>query len=192
MTPVDSVSDHRVANRNAALRWGTFVVGMLGLQVIGGVTAIILASSDKSVAVVPGYHEKALHWDDEIAIQTASNRLGWVAEVTQTNENEASDEANDDEANAAAGLQIQLRDQSGQWVAIESGTIEIYRHVRAAEVRRVRIPAAVIGAIDLSDCFDVGGLWQVSLDVHDAAGNRFVDSREIDVLLPTSHRGSGS
>ena len=59
-------SDHREANRRAALRWGGFVVALLSLQVIGGIAAIMIATGDESFAVVPNYHQKALHWDDEV------------------------------------------------------------------------------------------------------------------------------
>ena len=58
------------ANRRAAWRWGGFVVGLLSLQVAGGITAIVLATGDESVAVVPNYHEKSLQWDAEVAVRT--------------------------------------------------------------------------------------------------------------------------
>ncbi len=165
-------SDRQVANRKAALRWGGFVVGLLSLQVIGGVFAILLATGDESVAIVPNYHQKALHWDEQVAIATASSRLGWIAQMDPTHLHRG-----------AAGLRIRLRDQGGQLVEIEAGEIEIYRHIRAADVRRVKIPGGSVGAIDLDPCFDAGGLWQVALDVSDAQGNRFVDSQQINVVL---------
>ncbi len=172
MTSIDTQQDRDTANRRAAWRWGSMIVGMLTLQVAGGIVAIVLATGDESVAIVPNYHQKALNWDDEVALRNASARLGWVAEMNPT-----------DGPSGTAGLAVRLRDQNGQLVEIESGSIEIYRHARAANVHRVRIPELSAGAIDLSECFDFGGLWQVSLDVHDTLGNRFVDSQEINVLL---------
>lgn len=155
-------------NRRAAFRWGAFVVGMLGLQVAGGITAIVLATGDQTVAVVPNYHEKALHWDQQVALRTASQKLGWVAEMTPL-----------DRAQDRGGLKIELRDRSGSFIDLQSGSIEIYRHARADNVARIPLAAAATGSIQLSRCFNAPGWWQVSLDVRDGRGNRFVDSQEI-------------
>ena len=175
MTPTQTEVERQVANRRAAWCWGSFVVGLLTLQVTGGVIAIVLAGSDQSVAVVPDYYQKALKWDEEVAIRAASDRLGWVAQMNQT-----------DGEQGLAGLEVRLRNESGQLVKFDTGTLEIYRHVRAGDVRRVALPAASEGAIQLDNCFDASGLWQISLDVEDAAGNRFVESREINITLTPS------
>lgn len=165
-------------NRRAAWRWGSFVVGLLSVQVIGGIIAIMLATGDESVAVVPDYHRKALHWDEEVAIRTASTELGWVAQMTPNEQ--------------GGGLQIRLRDRNGDFVVIESGSVEIYRHVRAGNIQRLEIPSAASGAFVLSDCFDASGLWQVTLDVCDSDGNRFVDSQELFVeFTPKSGNSQG-
>jgi nitrogen fixation protein FixH len=175
ITTTNIATDNDIANRRAARRWGAFVIGLLSLQVIGGAFAIFLATGDESVAVVPNYHQQALDWDQQVAIRNASAKLGWVAEMSQL-----------DAQAGSAGLRISLRDRDGQIVEIQSGTLEIYRHVRAGNVRRVAIPSGAPEAIDLSHCFDASGLWQVTFDVSDAAGNRFVDSQELDVRLPAS------
>jgi nitrogen fixation protein FixH len=166
------------ANRRAAWFWGTFVVGLLSLQVTGGVIAILLASGDESVAVVPDYYQKALKWDQEVALRAASDRLGWTAHLDQIGGGDG-----------LAGLRIQVRDQDGQRVDFESGTLEIYRHFRAGNVRRVALPAASAGDIELPNCFDASGLWQVSLDIQDDQGNRFVASMELNIGL-TAGRGA--
>ena len=160
------------ANRRAAIRWGAFVVGLLSLQVAGGAFAIFLATSDESVAIVPNYHQQALNWDQHVALQSASTKLGWNAAMSQF-----------DGETGVAGLRIRLRDRDGGPVEIASGEIEIYRHARAATVRRVAIPAGAADSIDLGQCFDASGLWQVAIDVTDSDGNRFVDSQEIYVVL---------
>ena len=158
------------ANRRAAWRWGSFVVGLLGLQVVGGIFAIMLATGDQSVAVVPNYHQKALQWDQEIAIQTASEKLGWecTMEVVQAGQSHP-------------GLRIRLTDAKGQPVSIVSGDLQIYRHVRAADVLGVALPKSTPGVIELADCFANPGLWQATLDVTDDQGHRFTVSRELNV-----------
>jgi hypothetical protein len=158
------------ANRRAAWRWGSFVVGLLGLQVIGGIMAIVLATSDESVAVVPDYHQKALRWDDEMALRAGSLSLGWICEVSQINQSAK-----------LTGLRITLTDREGRPIELASGEIEIYRHARAANVRRVKIPPGTFRQLELSSCFDADGLWQVMVDVTDRTGNRFASSQELKV-----------
>lgn len=160
------------ANRRAAWRWGGFVVGLLGLQIAGGIFAIMLATGDKSVAVVPDYHQKALQWDRQVALQEASQRLGWTLGVEVTNS-----------GRQHPGMSLLLVDRTGMPVVLDQGEIQIYRHVRASEVRTVALPNGTTGAIKLTDCFTSPGLWQVSVDVTDRQGNRFADSREINVEL---------
>lgn len=157
------------ANRRAAWRWGSFVVGLLSLQVTGGVLAIMLATGDQSVAVVPDYHEKALHWDDEVAARRASAALGWKYEADSFSGQEAS------------GLAIKLTDSQGQPIDSVSGELQLYHHARASQVRRVAIPPGNLGSLRLADCFAADGHWQVSIDVQDRSGNRFVDSREMEI-----------
>lgn len=164
------------ANRRAAWRWGGLIVGLLTLQVCGGIAAIMLATRDSaSIGIVPNYHEKALHWDDEIALQTASKALGWNCEVNQVGATPS-----------VAGLRVTITDRDTKPVELASGELVIYRHARASEVRRVRIPAGAIGMIELGACFDADGLWQVELDISDQQGNRFVHSHELYVTLPSS------
>lgn len=163
-------SDTHDANRRAAWRWGTFVVSLLGLQVVGGIMAIMLATGDESVAIVPNYHEKAVRWDDEVALQAASRSLGWVCNVSQV-----------DETSEVAGLRITLADREGNPIDLASGELQIYRHARAADVRRVKIPAGSLGSLELRGCFDSHGLWQVMIDVTDRAENRFAYSHELYV-----------
>ena len=81
-----------------------------------------------------------------------------------------------------AGLRIRIRDQSGNPVQLESGSLEYYHFARAAEIHRVSFPAGAEANLDLGQCFEAPGKWQLELDVVDAKGNRFLDSRVIDVV----------
>lgn len=171
-------SEVQNANRRAAWRWGSFVVGLLGLQVIAGIFAILLATGDESVAIVPNYHQKALQWDDEVALQTASRSLGWICDISQV-----------DETSEVAGLRITLVDTQGKSIDVSSGELQIYRHARAADVRRVKIPPGHLGPLELSGCFDSGGLWQVMIDVTDRSENRFAYTQELLVRPAQPKRG---
>ena len=152
------------ANRNAAIRWGGFVVGLLTLQVAGGAAAIYLATGDPSVAVVPDYHQKALDWDKQVELEQTSRELGWLIDV-QVNK-------------PTAGLQIKLTDE-GSEIEIDHGTVQLYHHARAGDVRRLHYPSESTGSIVFPASFDREGIWQVELDVTDIMGNRFVHSQDI-------------
>lgn len=142
------------------------IVGLLGLQVAGGVFAIILATGDESVAVVPDYHQRALQWDDEMAVRRASEKLGWTCDVQQI--------AMAD--NGSAGLVAALTDDRGETIDVAQGTLQWYQHIRANDVRQLAIRAGTLDTMRLDDCFDANGLWEVTIDVTDAEGNRFVHS----------------
>lgn len=158
------------ANRRASWQWGSLVVALLGLQVVGGIVAIIVATSDESVAIVPDYHQKALQWDEVVRLRAQSAALEWTCEVDAVAESEM-----------ASGLQIRLTDRPGDPIELVEGEIQIFRHARASDLRRVRIPAGRFSGVSLSDCFDADGRWQVSIDVTDRDKNRFLYSKELNI-----------
>lgn len=69
MTNAPPTKNERIAksNRWAAWRWGSLVVGMLGLQLVLGFVAVSLATNNDAAAVIPNYYEKSLQWDDDRA-----------------------------------------------------------------------------------------------------------------------------
>lgn len=69
------------AERRAKRTWVSLVVGLLGLQIVLGAVAINLATTDRSVAIVPDYHNVALNWDKENASRTLAGRSGWNLQV---------------------------------------------------------------------------------------------------------------
>ena len=157
------------ASRNAALRWGGFVVALLGLQVAGGAAAIYLASNDPSAAVVPNYHEKALNWDREIELQQSSADLNWQVQLDVT------------AGVRNQGLVVQIKDDAGKYVQIQRGDVRLYHHSRAGKILRVPVALHSAEPIVVADCFPRPGLWQVELDIVDEQGNHFVDSQELRV-----------
>lgn len=157
-------------NRWAAWRWGSLVVGMLGLQVVLGVVAITLATNDDSVAVVPDYYEKALRWDDEVARRSASDALAYQASVRIT-----------DDGMPVSGIRLELRDAQDQPVEIRAGVLRTYRHLRAADVRSINVPASADGVVRCDGCFNHPGLWELDFELTDASGNQFLLTRTIDV-----------
>ena len=164
-------SELKAANRRAAWRWGSLIVGLLGLQVAGGIYAIILASGDDSVAVVPDYHQKALQWDEEMAVRRASDALGWTCDV----------QAVPTDDRETAGLVATLKDNRGGRVNVRTGTLRWYQHIRANDVAELALPDGELTIMRLDDCFDANGLWEVLLDITDHSGNRFVHTVTVKI-----------
>ncbi len=81
-----------------------------------------------------------------------------------------------------SGLQINFKDAADVPIRIESGTVHLYRHARAAEVMVATVARADDGIIEVASCFSHHGLWQVEVDVIDRDGNRFVESRRMDIV----------
>ncbi|MDG2223838.1 MAG: FixH family protein [Rubripirellula sp.] len=165
-------SDFQTANRRAAWKWGSLVVGLLGLQVAGGIFAIMLATGDESVAVVPDYHQKALQWDEKRAVKRASDQLGWqcVIEALPVSE-----------GRGFAGLTAALKDDQGEIIKAKQGTLRWFRHTRANSVQQIPIPGGPLTAMRLEDCFDANGLWDVTIDVTDLDGNRFTQTATLNI-----------
>ncbi len=165
---------HRIANRNAALRWGSLIIGLLSLQVIIGIICVILATSDPSVAVVPDYYQKSLDWDDSRKVEAVSDELGWsLVLVPLPGQNGAS-------------LQGVLRSKEDEPVVIKSGSVSLFHHTRAGDVRMIAIAPNDHGVIAIDECFVVDGLWQVTIDVKNDADERFVSTN--DVLVTQANR----
>ena len=157
-------------NRRAAWRWGSFVIGLLGLQVAGGVVAILLATGDKSVAVVPSYDAQAFNWDEKMAIRTASAALGWNCKLRQI-----------PSGTLPAGLQLTIHDHTKMPVRLRVGEVCFYQHTRASEIQRVAIPGGDFNGLELPNCFKEYGLWQILIDVRGVNDERFVDSQTLMV-----------
>jgi nitrogen fixation protein FixH len=105
-----------------------------------------------------------------VAQRAASQALGWTVDVSERNQ-----------AAGRSGLRITLADRNGQPIDILSGELEFYRIARASDVRRVKVPPGSYGTLELSDCFEVRGRWQVMLDLTDRQENRFTSSHELYV-----------
>lgn len=59
--------------------WASLIIGFFAVQAIVWMVAITLTANDNSQAIVAGYDEKALKWDEQRAEKSASDSLGWSA-----------------------------------------------------------------------------------------------------------------
>lgn len=165
---MNRVTSDAERSRSAAWRWGSLIVLLLASQVAIGVAAIVLASSDASVSVVPGYHQKAMLWDESVALRNSSRTLGWTVELRML------------PGHSTSRVNWTVCDRAGNELKNLRGRVLMFHHARAGEPIEFRMEDQPNG-IEL----DRAGLWQLemTLDGPDLSDPslRFFDSQSIDV-----------
>lgn len=68
--------------RHHTWKWPLIVVGLLVAHVTGMMTAVTIATRDKSFIVLPNYYQKALEWDQRKSALAAADKLGWERRIT--------------------------------------------------------------------------------------------------------------
>lgn len=64
------------------MQWPIGIALILAATVVGDIWIAIVASRDEAFAVEPDYYQKAVKFDDEMALREASLRLGWMVDPT--------------------------------------------------------------------------------------------------------------
>ncbi len=59
------------------MQWPIGIAVVLAATVVSNVWIAVVASRDEAFAVEPDYYNKAVHFDDEMALRAESARLGW-------------------------------------------------------------------------------------------------------------------
>lgn len=165
----------RRASRRAAWFWGTLVVSFLTMQVGIGAAAIVLATNDPSVAVVPDYYQKALDWDKSMEAQRVSDLLGWTATVQVGEPIDASGQR---------FVSVRMIDAEGKGLDQLQGQMKIYHHARATD--RQSFPLELLGSgVYRGQCLMTrDGLWEVELQFSgQAETERFIDSQTLSLEL---------
>lgn len=149
-----SSAEFIVAERRARRFWVSVIVGLLGLQVLGGIGTIYLATRDSSVAVIPNYYQAGLDWDITKRNRDLFVTMGWSCVVDV---HEADLEYNQ------RMITIQVRDKLHQPVVDLRVTGQIYHHARGNDVHRLQFdqshPGEYVAMIKMTQ----SGLWQMNL-----------------------------
>ncbi len=161
----------------ARLIWCGLVVGLLTLQVAMGFAAVTLAGGDSSFAVVPGYHERALHWDEAQAAARRSAALGWHDNVHAAAQADAS---------GHRMLMITLQDRMAVPVMKARVSAVVFHHARANEAQTVQLVETDDGKYEVELPMRNSGLWEIRIDAI-RGPDHFIATRQIGVT--TSTRG---
>ena len=153
------------ANRVAAFRWGSLVVALLFSQILIGVAAIVLANNDPTVAVVPGYHQQAILWDESVQLRDNSRAMGWTVQHTASG--------------VPGGNQLRwaVTDRDGKDIQDLQGRVLLYHHARANEPIELKMEEHPEGIL-----LNRTGLWQVEMTLTRGSDTkRFFDMQLVDV-----------
>jgi FixH len=163
-------SEMKRAERRARNFWVSFIVFMLGLQVAGGVTAIILASGDPSNAIVPNYHKAALNWDITHRERTLVDHLGWkvYTDIAQAPLAEHSI------------LTVNIRDAFNAPVTGLRLKVRMYHHARGKEIETKGMGELQDGTYQMETHFVRSGVYQLDIRIEGSHGIAAV-SREIEI-----------
>lgn len=179
-----SAADEKLAARRAAWFWGTFVVCFLGMQLTIGAVAIVLATGDPSVAVVPDYYQKALDWDQEMEARRVSELLRWRANIQVG------------DALSGGGqrlISVRMTDESGQGLDEMDGRLRLYHHARAGEVQEVVLESMGSGLYQGRCVMSRDGLWEVEMRFRgETETEQFVDAKTLNLELDSGATGASS
>ncbi len=141
------------AERHACFLWTSFILLLLGGSISMWIYAAVLAVSDPSMAVVPDYHEKALQWDQHLAIEKASRELGWTIAVVP----------GATVSNGQRELTLFVRDAQAQPVHAATGSVRLYHHARGKQVLRSELTETDAGAYRCTVDMHRAGTWHIEV-----------------------------
>lgn len=159
------------AERRARHFWVAVIVGLLSLQVAGGITSVILAVGDPSAAIVPHYHQSALNWDSTRRARQLTQQLGWQihTSVGQWMQDSGTRE-----------LQVEIKNAEGLAIEELNLSARIFHHARGRDVQAVRLVEKFDGVYAAEVGLVQSGVWQVDLKIE---GDHGVASESREVLV---------
>ena len=157
--------------------WPLIVVSLLLGHVSIMVTAVILATGDKSFAVLPNYYERAVNWDKNQAELRASEKLGWQVTLVPSP---------DVDPTGRRALSLTLTDAAGQPNAGADVELTWYHHARPAELLKASLHTDAAGRASDNIIMRNEGVYQINVSVK-ADGRRFVTS--LAPFVSTAKRG---
>ena len=131
--------------------WVGFILSFFLIQAVIWTIAIWVTATDQSHAVVAGYDEKALLWDEEKARRAASARLGWQSNL---------DIDSDSDIRGFRQVTFEIRDANE--MPVKQATIEMtaFHRARVAQRQLITVSEAGDGIYTGQVQVRKSGLWQ--------------------------------
>ncbi|MGN6369224.1 MAG: FixH family protein [Phycisphaerae bacterium] len=149
--PVSVVRNLQRHSRKPAIFWGTFICSLLLLEIGLCTLGVCYAVSGAQVVVEADYYNKALHWDDHLALQQASLRLGWKTSLELGNTVTTAGER---------AVILHITDRDGK--PIENAQVDVgyFHHARPAELHTAVLKASAPGTYTASVPLNRAGTWE--------------------------------
>lgn len=147
-TPIDY--DRTLRRSGKRFMMPAVVLGLLGGHVVFIVTAITLATGDRSFAVVPDYYQKAVDYDERKAQLAQSQALGWRVEL------QADDALS---TTGERGVTVRLTDREGAQVPGAALSVSCYHLSNAGEPVHFELTEALSGEYVGSSALGREGFW---------------------------------
>ena len=187
-----SSDENQKIERRAKRVWVGIIVGLLSMQVIGGVVTVMLATGDPTQAVIPNYYQAGLDWDIKHRNLDQFVELGWQLEMTvQTADVETQ----------TRQLKIRLT-KNNDPVLKQRVSASIYHHARGADVQKIVFDEGHEGEYVATTRLTQAGLWGVDVVVegaHGVAESRFTTlinsasvSQHVEKAGPKTSEDSGT
>ncbi len=154
-------------------QWPVGVAAVLAIVVIADVTVAIVAARDEAFAVEPDFYQKALHFDDEMALRAESARLAWqLIPTLQLGR-----------PGAPGAVSVILRDSAG--LALTGARVQLLamHNARASQPVTATLADRGDGRYDASLDARRPGEWELRFVVTRGA-DRFAVRDRLDVALP--------
>ena len=136
------------------LFWPSVVIALLAGQLLVSLSAVYIAFTDRSHAVLPDYYERAVDWDQHQAARRDSAALGWHTTWRI-----------DDSADMFGQREVQLglTDARGQAVFAEEVELVYFHHARAGRRATASMTSAGDGSYLATLAMREDGIWQIEL-----------------------------
>ena len=143
-------------SRKHALAWGGIIVGLLLLQIVLCTAGAYCAVGGRGVAVESDYYNKALHWDDHLALEEKSRRLGWTTQL---------DVGSAETSRGERALMLNLHDRTGAPLNNADVEIAYFHHAHALDLRKATLRMIRPGFYSASVELEHRGIWEFRLTV---------------------------
>ena len=138
--------------------WPMGIVALLVIGVGYSLWVVFASQSDGGVQVIDNYYEKAVEWDERVALQNQSDATGWHVTLTFEPAQRASE---------PPSLLLHFADRSSQNLEGLQGIVKATRPSSAAIVAEMNLEGASIapGVYRLAFAGARAGLWDFEIDV---------------------------
>ncbi|HUO09455.1 MAG TPA: FixH family protein [Phycisphaerae bacterium] len=156
---------------NPALFWGALIVGLLSMEIGLCAWGIYCATSGSQVVVEADYYNKALHWDDHLALMQASKELGWSTSLQIPDVGGA---------RGVVPVSFQIHDSGGE--AIENAVVSIgyFHHAHPLDLRSATLKETGPGEYAADMSLNKRGIWEFRISATRGA-DHFVQIVQRDI-----------